>query len=55
MMGHLKKQIFKPQLAAQQVYEKRYDEYVTLHDYFGGGAHDVIKRLKRIKAETRDA
>jgi L-ribulokinase len=40
--------------AAQQMYEKRYDEYVTLHDYFGGGANDVMKHLKRIKTETRD-
>jgi L-ribulokinase len=37
------------------MYEKRYGEYMTLHDYYGGGAHDVMKRLKRIKTETRDA
>jgi L-ribulokinase len=37
------------------MYEKRYGEYVTLHDHFGGGVNDVMKRLKRIKAETRDA
>jgi len=37
------------------VYEKLYREYVTLHDSTGGGANDVMKRLKRIKTETRDA
>ena len=28
-------------------------EYRTLHDYFGRGGNDVMKRLKRLKAETR--
>jgi L-ribulokinase len=53
-MGHLKKQTFKPNPAAQKVYEKLQGEYETRHDYFGGGANDVMKRLKRIKAENRD-
>jgi L-ribulokinase len=30
-----------------------YAEYVTLHDYFGRGANDVMKRLKTLKAEIR--
>ena len=25
----------------------------TLHDYFGRGANDVMKRLKALKAEVR--
>jgi len=26
---------------------------VTLHDYFGRGANDVMKRLKAIRAKAR--
>ena len=28
---------------------KVYREYQTLHDYFGRGGNDVMKRLKKIK------
>ena len=54
-MARLKKETFKPNPAAQKVYDQLYAEYMTLHDYFGGGTNDVMKRLKRIKAETRGA
>jgi len=53
-MGHLKKQTYMPNPAAQKADEKLDREYVTLHNFFGGGANDVMKRLNRIKAETRD-
>jgi L-ribulokinase len=52
-MARLKKETFKPIAANQQVYEKLYAEYVTLYDYFGRGANDAMKRLKQLKAETR--
>ena len=28
-------------------------EYVTLHDYFGRGTNDVMKRLKVLKVQAR--
>jgi L-ribulokinase len=52
-MARLKKESFKPNPAAQNVYDQLYAEYLTLHDYFGGGANDVMKRLKHIKVEAR--
>jgi L-ribulokinase len=52
-MARLKKETYKPNPAAQKVYEQLYVEYVTLHDYFGRGANPVMKRLKKIKAEVR--
>jgi len=52
-MARLKKETFKPIPANQQVYERLYADYVTLYDYFGRGANDVMKRLKQIKAEAR--
>ena len=53
VMAHLKEEVYYPKPANQKVYEKLYAEYVLLHDYFGRGGNDVMKRLKRIKAESR--
>lgn len=54
-MARLKKETFKPIPANQVVYDKLYADYVTLYDYFGRGANDVMKRLKAIKSEARKA
>lgn len=35
------------------VYDQLYAEYVTLHDYFGRGENDVMKRLKKIRNTAR--
>ena len=51
-MARLKKQTFKPQPKAQKVYDQLYQEYLGLHDYFGRGGNDVMKRLKHLKTET---
>ena len=49
-MARLRSEAYKPIPANQKVYEQLYAEYVTLHDYFGRGANDVMKRLKEMKA-----
>ncbi len=54
-MARLKRQTFKPNPQAQKVYDQLYGEYVGLHDYFGRGGNDVMKRLKRLKTESRFA
>lgn len=36
------------------VYNELYAEYKTLHDYFGRGGNDVMKRLKALKQKTPD-
>jgi L-ribulokinase len=48
-MARLKKETFKPNPAAEKVYDQLYSEYVTLHDYFGRGTNDVMKRLKAMR------
>ena len=50
-MAHLKNEKYVPISENQKIYEKLYAEYVLLHDYFGRGANDVMKRLKSIKAK----
>jgi L-ribulokinase len=53
VMGKIKKETFKPNPAATAVYDRLFAEYMKLHDYFGRGENDVMKRLKAIKAEAR--
>jgi len=52
-MARLKDEIFLPIPENQAVYEELYAEYLKLHDYFGRGANDVMKHLKRIKVSAR--
>jgi L-ribulokinase len=52
-MAHLKEESYQPIAANQEVYEKLFAEYLRLHDYFGRGANDVMKTLKKIRAEVR--
>ncbi|HEY2982168.1 MAG TPA: ribulokinase [Anaerolineales bacterium] len=52
-MAHLQDEMYLPNPENQKTYEKLYAEYVILHDYFGRGENDVMKRLKAIRAEAR--
>jgi len=52
-MAHLKVETFKPIPEYQNVYEKLYADYLRLHDYFGRGENNVMKTLKKIKAEVK--
>jgi L-ribulokinase len=50
-MGGVKDIVYRPIPENQAIYEKLYAEYVKLHDYFGRGGNDVMKRLKDIKRD----
>ncbi|TMD25687.1 MAG: ribulokinase, partial [Chloroflexi bacterium] len=50
-MARLREEAFNPIPHNQEAYDRLYREYVTLYDYFGRGANDVMKRLKRIREE----
>lgn len=51
-MGKIKDKIYRPIPANVEIYNEIYAEYAILHDYFGRGANDVMKRLRKIKYET---
>ncbi|WP_256758947.1 ribulokinase [Cohnella sp. WQ 127256] len=51
-MARVRKETFKPIPENVAIYERLYQEYSTLHDYFGRGANDVMKRLKSLKDEA---
>lgn len=52
-MGRLKDEVYRPIPENQAIYDKLYAEYVLLHDYFGRGENDVMKRLRAIRNEVR--
>ena len=51
-MGRQKEIVYQPVPENVAVYEKLFAEYRMLHDYFGRGENDVMKRLKQIKKES---
>jgi L-ribulokinase len=51
-MARLQKQTYKPDAARHQIYNCLFNEYRQLHDYFGRGANDVMKRLKALKKQV---
>ena len=52
-MARLRDEHYTPNMENKAVYDKLYAEYAALHDYFGRGENDVMKRLKALKAEMR--
>jgi len=53
VMGKVEEHSYKPIPEHVAMYEKLYQEFVKLHDYFGRGENDVMKRLKAIKSESK--
>jgi len=51
-MARLKDVVYKPNPENVKMYDKLYAEYKILHDYFGRGGNDVMKRLKEIKRQA---
>ncbi|WP_374953169.1 ribulokinase [Clavibacter michiganensis] len=52
-MGKVERGRYQPDEERSLAYDRLYEEYSTLHDYFGRGANDVMKRLKSLKREAR--
>jgi len=50
-MGKVNKHVYTPNEERALQYDKLYREYVELHDYFGRGTNNVMKRLKQMKRE----
>lgn len=51
-MGKVKDLVYRPIAENVKIYDSLFTEYRRLHDYFGRGENDVMKRLKKIKAEN---
>lgn len=48
------KEVYTPIPENVACYKKLYEEYKVVHDYFGCGTNDVMKRLKEIKKSARN-
>lgn len=52
-MARIKDEVITPIPENVAVYEKLYQEYSILHEYFGRGENDVMKRLRAIRSEVK--
>ncbi|MBQ6863443.1 MAG: ribulokinase [Clostridia bacterium] len=51
-LGKVMDTVYYPNEESAAVYDELFAEYRILHDYFGRGANDVMKRLKNIKKKV---
>ena len=51
-MATLRDESYQPNPDHKAIYDRLFSEYVILHDYFGRGENNVMKRLKTLKAEV---
>ena len=47
--------VYEPNEENSLIYDKLYAEYLTLHDYFGRGENNVMKRLRALAAEVKES
>lgn len=48
-MAHLQEKTYVPNNNDKKTYNRLYSEYTLLHDYFGYGHNDAMKRLKNLR------
>lgn len=53
-MAHLDKKTFIPNNNDKKTYNRLYSEYTLLHDYFGYGHNNAMKRLKNLRMAILD-
>ncbi|MCB2411871.1 ribulokinase [Demequina sp. TTPB684] len=51
-MGRVERGKYQPNQEAADAYDRLFAEYQLIHDYFGRGANDVMKRLKAMRKEA---
>ena len=50
-MAHLQSETYRPRPESHKIYTRLFREFQCLHDYFGRGKNDVMKRLKALRRE----
>jgi L-ribulokinase len=51
-MGRVERDVYTPDEANAAVYDELFAEYTRLHDYFGRGGNDVMRRLRAIQRRS---
>jgi L-ribulokinase len=54
-MAQLREERYVPDPTSSAVYDELYTEYRVLHDTFGRGGNDAMKRLRAIRARVLSA
>ncbi len=49
-MGKIRQNVYTPIVRHQKIYDQIFSEYQSLHDYFGRGTNNVMKRLKALRS-----
>jgi len=52
-MGGLKEQTYSPAAAERPAYDGLFAAWKELHDWYGRGGSDIMKRLRRLREKTR--
>lgn len=52
VMGKVDRAVYTPDPDAADAYDRLYQEYTLLHDWFGRGGNDVMHRLKAMKRDV---
>lgn len=52
-MGRLERNAYTPNPAHTEAYSVLYEDYTALHDHFGRGGSDVMRRLKALRRNAR--
>jgi L-ribulokinase len=53
VMAKLGSRVYTPIAENVKIYNRLYREYEILHDYFGRGENNLLKRLKEIRKDAR--
>ncbi len=51
-MSQLEDSAFEPDAQRHLAYTRLYEEYVLLHDWFGRGGNDIMRRLAAMRREV---
>lgn len=51
-MGSLRPAVYQPSSSAADRYDQLFAEYTALHDHFGRGGSDAMRRMKQIRREA---
>ena len=51
-MGAVNRAAYRPDETNAKIYDRLYAEYVALHDHFGRGGNDVMRRLRALRREV---
>jgi L-ribulokinase len=52
-MGSVERDVYLPDPANVSGYEELFSEYLVLHDYFGRGTNEVMRKLRERRRKAR--